>query len=465
MKSTTAAFASVALALAGLAGAQPPGPDPVLARELLGELVSIRTVHPDGDNTAAARAAARRLLDAGFAPADVQVLEPAPLKGNLVARLRGTGEARPLLLLAHLDVVDALREGWSEGLDPWRVTEREGWLYGRGVLDDKASAAMFVAILARMKREGVRPRRDIVLVLTADEEGGSHNGVSWLLREHRALIDAELALNEGGGAVLSRSGRRTLGVQVSEKMYLSFELEAANRGGHSSVPERDNAIHDLAAALERVARLELPERVGPVARAYAANVSELESGAMAEALRAVAAGSASREQVERVSTVARYNAQLRTTCVATRIEGGHADNALPLRARATVNCRLLPDEDESAVRAAIERAAGDRVRVRAKNELFRSPATDPGAPAVGVIEREAKALWPGVAVIPVMSAGATDGSRLRNAGIPVFGVLPIFMGPEDWARMHASDERIPVKGFEEALAFLDRVVRALASGP
>jgi len=460
---STEALACVALALfSSLASAQA---DPRLARELLRELVGIRTVHPDGDNTAAARAAARRLLDAGFDPADVQVLEPAPLKGNLVARLRGTGGARPMLLLAHIDVVDALPESWTAGLDPFQLTERGDWLYGRGVVDDKAAAAMFVAILARMKREGFRPKRDIILALTADEETGTHNGVQWLLDGHRPLIEAEFALNEGGSGTL-RDGRRIrMGVQVSEKMYLSFELEASNPGGHSSLPRGDNAIYDLAAALDRLSRLNLPARVGPVMRAFAAAYADDEPSALAQALRAIAAGNPSEDDMRRASANPRYNAQLRTTCVATRVEAGHADNALAQKAKATVNCRLLPGDTEEAVRAELQRAAGDRVQVRAKGTLRPSEATDPASAVMAAIAREAQSTWPGVKVIPVMSAGATDGSRLRNVGIPVYGILPVFMEDGDWVRAHGRDERITAKGFEEGLAYFDRLVRTLSAGP
>ncbi len=456
----TAACLGAGLCLGAAAQGPAPAFEP-LAREILRELVSIRTAHPDGDNTAAAQAMARRLLEAGFDAADVRVLEPAPRKGNLVARLRGTGELRPMLLLAHIDVVDAKREDWSDGLDPWTVTEREGWLYGRGTLDDKGSAAMFVANLIRLKREGWRPRRDVILALTADEEGGTHNGVAWLLKEHRARIDAEFAINEGGGGMLRRGRPGTFGVQVSEKMYLSFELEATNAGGHSSLPVRDNAIYVLASALERVSRRDLPARVGPVVRAYAASVAEGETGPMVAALRAIAGGTPTPDDLRLASTNPRHNAQLRTTCVATRLEGGHADNALPQRARATVNCRLLPGETEEAVRTQLARAVGERVQVRAKNALFVSPATDPDSPVMRTIEREAQALWPGVRTFPVMSAGATDGSRLRNAGIPVYGVLPIFMEAADYSRMHGRDERIPAGAFGEGLEYFRRLLMAL----
>jgi acetylornithine deacetylase/succinyl-diaminopimelate desuccinylase-like protein len=462
MRSTEAAFAVALALLSPVAAAQG---DIALARDILRELVEIRTVHPDGDNTAAARAAARRLIDAGFDPADVKVLEPAPRKGNLVARLRGTGEAKPMLLLAHIDVVDALPESWSLGLDPWTLTERDGFLYGRGVMDDKASAAIFTAVLARLKREGFRPRRDIILALTADEEGGTHNGVQWLLKDHRPLIDAEFAINEGGSATLLAGRRIRMGVQVSEKMYLSFELEASNPGGHSSLPRNDNAIYDLAAALDRVSRLQLPARVGPVVRAFADAYAEYESGSLAQALRAIAAGNPSEADLQRASVDTRYNVQLRTTCVATRLEGGHADNALPQKAKATVNCRLLPGDTEEGVRGELQRAAGERVQVRAKNTLRASEATDAGSPVMAAIAREAQSTWRGVKVIPVMSAGATDGSRLRTAGIPVYGILPVFMEDSDWMRMHGRDERLPVAGFEDALGYFDRLVRTLSTGP
>jgi len=427
--------------------------------------VGIRTVHPDGDNTRAARAMADRLIAEGFDPADVKVIEAAPRKGNLVARLRGTGEPKPMLLLAHIDVVEAKREDWSDGLDPFTLTERGGYLYGRGTLDDKGPAALYVAALIGLKREGFGPKRDVIVALTADEEGGTHNGVQFLLNEHRALIDADFAINEGGAATLRGSSPPMFSVQVSEKMYLSFELEATNAGGHSSLPRRDNAIYDLAAALERVSRLELPARITDVARAYAANVVEGERGAMAEALRAIATGNPSLQQVSLVTTVPRFNAQLRTTCVATRLEGGHADNALPQRAKATVNCRLLPGETEAFVRSELERAAGPRVTVTATNKLYASEATDTRSPEMAAIAEVTRQAWPGAEVIPIMSAGATDGSRLRNAGIPVYGMLPIFMKGSDLLRMHGRDERIPAAAFDSARRFVERLVRRLASPP
>jgi acetylornithine deacetylase/succinyl-diaminopimelate desuccinylase-like protein len=457
------ALAALLLALPLPAAASGGAPHDRLALELYRELVEIRTVHPDGDNTAAARAMARRMLAAGFEARDVEVVEPAPRKGNLVARLRGTGELRPVLLLAHIDVVEARAEDWSDGLDPFRLTEKDGYYYGRGTLDDKAMAAIFVANLARLRAEGFRPKRDIVVALTADEEGGTHNGVAWLLRHRRELVDAEFALNEGGAGTL-RDGKPWIhGVQVGEKMYLSFDLEATHPGGHSSVPTRDNAIYDLAAALSGVARLELPARVGYVTRAHFARLANIESGELAEAIAAVAAGRADEAQLRLVSAEPRYNAQLRTTCVATKLEGGHAENALPQRARAVVNCRLLPGEDPDFVLRELQRAAGERVRVKARGAPRASEATDAQSPVMRTIERVSESMWPGVPVVPLMSAGATDGSRLRNAGIPTYGVSGLFIEHGE-VRIHGRDERLAVKSFAEGTEFLHRLVKALAAG-
>ncbi|HSS28329.1 MAG TPA: M20/M25/M40 family metallo-hydrolase, partial [Usitatibacter sp.] len=313
------------------------------------ELVEIDTMQPAGDTTVAARAMAKHLLDAGFDATDVQVLEPFPHRGNLVARLRGTGELKPLLLLAHLDVVPARKEDWSDNLDPTKLTERDGYFYGRGAIDDKAMGAIFVASLAQMKREGFRPKRDIILALTADEEAGEHNGVDWLVEHRRNLIDAELALNEGGMGTWRDGVAYMQGVQVSEKMYQSYALEATSAGGHSSLPERDNAIYELAHALDGVAVLEFPAHLTDATRRYFGAIGATEVGSLVPAIGAVARGTPTDIELRAVSTIPRFNAQLRTTCVATRLEGGHADNALPARARAVVNCRLLPGEEPAFV--------------------------------------------------------------------------------------------------------------------
>jgi acetylornithine deacetylase/succinyl-diaminopimelate desuccinylase-like protein len=453
-----------ALALPASLAAQTLDPVQQLAREIYKELVEIRTVHPDGDITAAARAMAKRLVDAGFDPKDVQVIEPAPLKGNLVARLRGTGELKPVLLLAHIDVVDAKKEDWSDGLDPFKLTERGGFFHGRGTLDDKAPAAIYIANLIRLKREGPRFKRDVIVALTADEEGGPHNGVMHLLDKHRALIDAEFAINEGAVGDLVDGKPRLLGVQVGEKAYQSFELEATNPGGHSSLPRTDNAIYDLAAALDRISRMQMPARLGYVPRMLATRSVPFETGEMAGALLAIAEQKETPEHVRIATTNPRFNAQFRTTCVATRLEGGHADNALPQRAKATVNCRLLPDEKTELVQQELQNTAGPRVTVKPKNPVFVKPMTDPRGPVMRAIDRVAGSLWPGAEVFPVMSAGATDGSWLRGAGIPVYGVTGLFI-PLGEDRMHGRDERLPVKSFYDGLEFHYRLLRTVGDGP
>ncbi|MGZ5067653.1 MAG: M20/M25/M40 family metallo-hydrolase [Usitatibacter sp.] len=456
-------LAALAACAIRAAPAQAPSPQDALTLEIYRELIEINTVHPDGDNTAAARAMARRLLDAGFDARDVQVYEPAPRKGNLVARYRGTGELRPLLLLAHIDVVDARKEDWSDGLDPFRLTERDGYYYGRGTLDDKAMAAIYVANLIRYRREGWRPKRDLVVALTADEEGGTHNGMAFLLKNHRADIDAELALNEGGGGVW-RNGRPFVqGVQVGEKFYQTYTFEATSAGGHSSVPTHENAIYDLAGALERLSALQFPARVSLITRLYFARLAATETGTLAQALTAISRNEATDAQLAEASTEPRYNAQLRTTCVATRLEAGHADNALPQRAKAVVNCRLLPGDKPEMVEAELRRVAGPRVQVAARNAVTVSDASDPGSAPMKTIQRVSEAMWPGIPVMPVLSTGATDGLQLRNAGIPVYGVNGIFVEHGE-IRIHGRDERVAVRSFRDGTEFLYRLVKAFGDG-
>jgi acetylornithine deacetylase/succinyl-diaminopimelate desuccinylase-like protein len=459
--SRLAAFALSASA--ALAVAQSPDENRRLAREIFRELVEIDTVNPTGDTTAAARAMAKRLLDAGFDAKDIEIVEPAPRKGNLVARYRGSGEKRPLLLVAHLDVVEAKKEDWSQGLDPLRLTERDGYYYGRGTLDDKAMGASYIANFIRMRREGYVPKRDLIVALTADEESGTHNGVEYLLKHRRALIDAELALNEGGSGVLKQGKPILFGVQVSEKVYQSFELVSSHAGGHSSLPSPDNPIYHLSRALDRVSKMQFPTRESAVTRSYfAQQAANLDPGPMAEAAAALGEGRATEEQIQRASSVPRYNAQLRTTCVATQLSGGHAENALPQTARAVVNCRIFPGDDPKEIAAMLRRVAGERVTVKALAEVRPSPAADAESPAMKIIVRVANEMWPGVPVMPVMSAGATDGLYLRVAGIPVYGTEGTFVEQGE-NRMHGRDERVPVKSFDEGVEFLYRLTRALAS--
>jgi acetylornithine deacetylase/succinyl-diaminopimelate desuccinylase-like protein len=444
----------------------PSSPHDRLARELLAELININTTDSSGDNTRAAEAMAARLRHAGFPAEDVRVLAPAPRKGNLVARLRGSGEGRPLLLLAHLDVVEARREDWT--LDPFSFVEKDGYFYGRGTSDDKYMAAIFVANLIRLKQEGVTPDRDIIVALTADEEGGPHNGVSWLLREHRALIEAEFCINEGGDGV-SKNGRPLINeVQAAEKVYLTFRLEAKNPGGHSSLPVGDNAIYHIAGALTRIAAHAFPIRLNEVTRGYFQRTERVETGEEAAAMRALLSATPDSlqhagERLARMSAF--YNAQLRTTCVATGIEGGHAENALPQVARATVNCRLLPGEDPKQVERTLAKVIADaKVTIRPLAQVRPSPAS-PLRPAVmAAVETITKEMFPGAIVVPTMATGATDGLYLRNADIPTYGLSGVFFEAGD-VRAHGQDERVGVREYYEGREFLYRLTRALSQLP
>jgi acetylornithine deacetylase/succinyl-diaminopimelate desuccinylase-like protein len=436
-------------------------PQQQLARDLLQELIEIDTTHSTGDTTKAAQAMAARLVAAGFPESDVKVLEPAPRKGNLVARYRGRDTGRkPLLLLAHIDVVEANPEDWT--LDPFAFIEQDGYYYGRGTVDDKDEAAIHIANFIRMKEEGFQPDRDIIVALTADEEGGTHNGVQWLLANHRDLIDAEYALNEGGGGAMKDGIRLSNNVQASEKVYQSFLLEVTNPGGHSSLPVRDNAIYRLADALGRIRDFDFPVVLNEITRAFFERSATLESGELADAMNNVLQEPPDAAAIAYLSDTPFYNARLRTTCVPTLLEGGHAENALPQRARATVNCRVLPGESMDAVHKALETRIGDKqvtvTRVAAANPSPPSPLT-PGV--LGPIEAITEAMWPGAPVIPIMSTGATDGLFLRNAGIPVYGVSGLFGDIND-NRAHGQNERIRADVFFDGQEFLYRLTTALS---
>lgn len=433
-----------------------------LARDVFAELIEINTVNTHGSTTEAARAMAARLLAAGFPSADVQVLGPHPRKGNLVARLQGTGRQPPLLLLAHLDVVDALPEDWT--VDPFTFLERDGFFYGRGTTDDKAMAAIWVANLIRYRREGFVPDRDLIVALTADEEGGPHNGVTWLLEHHRDLIAAEYALNEGGGGQIKNGRRIANRVQASEKVYQSFRLEVTNPGGHSSIPRPENAIYQLAAGLTRLARFRFPVRLNEVTRAFFERTARVEADHTGADMAAILQSPSDPRAGDRLSATPYYNALLRTTCVATRLEAGHAENALPQTARAVVNCRILPNDSPDEIRAELERVLSDpAISVTPMNVPTPSPPSPLRRDVLEPIERLTETMWPGVPVVPVMSTGATDGLYLRNAGIATYGVSGLFSDVDD-IRAHGRDERIGVQAFYEGQEFLYRLVKALAGG-
>jgi acetylornithine deacetylase/succinyl-diaminopimelate desuccinylase-like protein len=436
-------------------------PHQQMAREFLRELIEIDTTQSTGDTTIAAAAMAAHLIAEGFAAEDVQVLGPSENKGNLVVRYRGRDVGRkPLLLLAHLDVVEADPADWT--LDPFTFTERDGYYYGRGTTDDKDEAAIHIANLIRLKREGFQPDRDIIVALTADEEDGTENGVTWLLENHRDLIDAEYALNEGGGGTIRDGIHIANGVQASEKVYQSFTLEVTNPGGHSSLPVKDNAIYRLADALIRIRNYDFPVALTEVTKVFFERSADLEEGDLAAAMRGILKYPPDSAAVAYLSRTPFYNARLRTTCVATILDAGHAENALPQRAQATVNCRVLPGESIAAVQDTLATVIGD-------SQLTITPILEaiPSAPSpltpevLSAIEAVTEEMWPGVPVIPIMGAGATDGLFLRNAGIPVYGVSGLFSDIAD-NRAHGRNERILITSYFEGQEFLYRLVTRLS---
>ena len=436
-------------------------PHQQMAKDLLQELIEINTTDSVGDNTAAAQAMADRLLAAGFPPQDIQVLAPAPRKGNLVARYRGRNIGlRPLLLLAHIDVVEADPADWT--LDPFTFVEQDGYFYGRGATDDKDEAAIYVANFIRMKEEGFVPDRDIIIALTADEEGGEYNGVQFLLDNHRDLIDAEYALNEGGGGTLVDGKYISNNVQSSEKVYQSYTLEVTNRGGHSSLPRTDNAIYQLVDALGKLGSYAFPVTLNEVTRLYFERSAQLREGELADAMRGIAKEQPDAAAIAYLSGNALYNAMLRTTCVTTMLDAGHAENALPQRATATVNCRVLPDESIDEVHntliAVIDNADVSVTPVASATQSPTSPLTPP---IFAAMEEITESLWPGVPVIPTMSTGATDSLYLRNVGIPVYGVSGLFSDGN--SGMHGQNERIRIQSFFEGQEFLYRLTKAMSA--
>lgn len=436
-------------------------PHQQLARDILKELIEIDTTDSVGDNTAAAQAMADRLLAAGFPEEDVQVLGPAERKGNLVARYRGRDTGRkPLLLLAHIDVVEADPADWT--LPPFTFIEEDGYFYGRGTTDNKDEAAIHIANLIRMKEEGFQPDRDIIVALTADEEGGDHNGVQWLLENHAELIDAEYALNEGGGGAMKDGRHMANGVQASEKVYQTFTLEVTNPGGHSSLPLKENAIYRLADALVRIRNHDFPVSLNEVTQLFFERSAELEEGELANAMRGVLQSPPDPAAIAYFSNTPFYNSRLRTTCVATMLNGGHAENALPQRALATINCRVLPGESIDSVENTLATVIGDdQVTMSRVNDANPSPPSPLTPEMLGAIESITDSMWPGVPVIPMMSTGATDGLYLRNAGIPVYGVSGLF-GDIDDVRAHGQNERIRIESYFEGQEFLYQLTQTLS---
>jgi acetylornithine deacetylase/succinyl-diaminopimelate desuccinylase-like protein len=459
------------LAAAPSLAATPVASDPTEAafRDLYRELVETNTTRSVGSCTRAAEAMRARLAAAGLASADMQILAPAdrPGDGALVAVLRGRESSlQPILLLAHIDVVEARREDWKR--DPFKLVEEGGWFYARGASDDKAMAAVFTDSLVRMRREGFKPRRDIKLALTCGEETPDvFNSVKWLIATQPDVLRAEFALNEGASGELDAQGRHVaLQVQAGEKVYQDFALEVTDPGGHSARPTRNNAIVRLANALSRLGSHQFAISLNPVTRAYFEAQAAGAPATIAADMRAVLAHADEGAAGRLWDVNPAWNSSLRTTCVVTQITGGHAPNALPQKARANVNCRILPGVPVADVEREIVAVAADpAVSVsRAGEPALQSPVPPLSDRIMGPVREVAAKLWPGVAVVPTMSTGATDGRFLNASGVTTYGLSGMFHDAEG-AHAHGLDERIRVQSLLEGRRFLYEVVRRYADAP
>jgi acetylornithine deacetylase/succinyl-diaminopimelate desuccinylase-like protein len=465
-------FATVAAAAALMSGSALAAPKAsadtgeAAFRSLYKELVETNTTGSAGSCTLAAERMAARMKSAGFPDGDLVVFTPEgkPKDGGLVATFPGKDpKAKAILLLAHIDVVEARREDWTR--DPFVMVEENGFFYGRGVADDKAQAAIWTDTLIRYRQEGFKPRRTLKLALTCGEEGGGQvNGAAWLAKNRRDLIDAGLAINEGGGGAFGPDGKRlTNTILVAEKAPVTFTFEVTNPGGHSSRPRPDNAIYQLSAALQRLAAYEFPVQFNDGNRGFFQRMSKVVGGETGAAMAAIVANPNDAAANALLSKDVNYHAYLRTTCVATMLDAGHAGNALPQRARATVNCRVLPGVPTEEVQKTLEQVVADPgVKITASPRFF--PESKPPAltPAIlGPIEKVTAQMWPGVAVVPVMEAGATDSSFLNAVGIPSYGISGLFFEP-DLGGVHGLNERVRVQSVMESREFLYRLVKLYA---
>ncbi len=455
------AWAALASSSANGVSASAPQ-DAATAKAILTDLLAIDTTYEKG-TVAAVESLRQRFIAGGFTDAELTVLaNPAnPSQSNLIVRMKGQGKGKPLLYLCHLDVVAAKPEDWT--VPPFALTEKDGWLYGRGSLDMKGEDANIAAALLRLKAERHVPARDIIVAFTPDEESGGNEGVGWLLQAHRDLIDAGLVLNPDSGTGAFRGGKRAFyGVQTSEKVYVTFTAETTNKGGHSSEPRPDNAIYTLTGALNRLATFKFPIKLTNTTRAFYAAQAQFESGSRQADMRAV--GNGDLDAAERLTADPTDNAQLRTTCVATMLEAGHAENALPQRARATIQCRMLPVDSQQEVAAELQRVLADpAVKLIVTRAATPSPESSPIPAVMGIYARVVHSMWPNLTVMPSMDAGASDSKYTRAAGIPSYGAVSNFFDLEDM-RAHGQDERIKADRFAEGSEFAYRLMKAF-SGP
>ena len=439
-----------------------------LAHDIYKQLIEINTTDSVGSVTAASEAMAKRFRDAGFPDSDIQVLGPNDRKKNVVVRLHGSGKHKPVLLIGHLDVVEARREDWTT--DPFQFIEKDGYFYGRGTTDMKDGDAIMSATLIRLKKEGYVPNRDIILAMTADEEGGTSNGVDWLLKNHRELIDAEFVLNHDGGGVLADHGKPVMmEVNATEKLYGDFVLTATNPGGHSSLPRPENAIYELSAALTKIAQHQFPFELNNITRAYYERM--VATGQRAADIKAILKNPPDLEAVARLSKDPIDNSLMHTTCVATRLNGGHANNALPQMAQANVNCRIEPGHSLEEIRATLEKVVADprvKVQFRENNNQLMDRGSDrhsyvPPAPRDEVfrpLDKVVATMWPGIPVLPSMSTGASDGVYTNAAGMPTYAVSGVAYDRDD-IRAHGKDERESVAGFYGGVDFYYLFLKAV----
>jgi len=470
-----AAFAALLASAAAVSTADPNADATydVFAHDVFRQLIGIDTSDSTGNVTTAAEALAKRFRDAGFPPADVVVLGPNERKKNLVVRLRGTGQHQPLLLIGHLDVVDARREDWTT--DPYQLIQKDGYFYGRGTIDMKDGDAVMVAALIRMKKEGLRPSRDIIAAFTADEEGGCCNGVNWLLKNHRELIDAEFVLNQDDWSVMAEHGvAKVARLIATEKLYADYQLIATNRGGHSSVPQPDNAIYELAHALTRIARFEFPFELNEVSRSYFEQLAnEVATGQEAADMKAILRTPPDAQAIARLSTNPDHYAVTRTTCVATRLAGGHANNALPQQAEAIVNCRIFPGHSKEQIRQQLVKVVNDpkiTVRYVADDRTISDRAPDERAVAPAPLRPDvmkalttlSAAAWPTAKVIPYLDPGASDAKYTIAAGLPTYTFGGVAVDRDD-VRAHGRDERLVVTEFYKWNRFFYRYVVELTA--
>jgi acetylornithine deacetylase/succinyl-diaminopimelate desuccinylase-like protein len=442
------------------------------SREIFKQIIEINTTDSVGNVTTAAEALAKRLSDAGFPEQDVILAGPNDRKKNLVVRLHGTGQQKPILFLAHLDVVEARREDWTT--DPFQFVEKDGYFYGRGTVDIKDGAAILVTNFIRMKKAGLAPSRDFILALTADEEGGNFNGVEWLLKHHRDWIDAEYCVNLDGGDFMSDKGKKIYGaVQASEKVYVDFQFEVKNPGGHSSRPTRDNAIYHLSEGLTKLSKFNFPVELNEITRSMLEKSAAIEGGPLAKDMKAAAQPSPDVAVLVRLSENEFYNAILRTTCVATMLSGGHAPNALPQTARANVNCRILPGEDPNKIKDTLVKVVDDPqikvtfVEQRDADGNLIPPELVPPSPLrpdlMKAVETAAASIWGTLPIMPVMDTGASDGRYLRMASIPTYGIAGVFLDIDN-RRAHGQDERVRVQDFYDGVEFNFKLMQAIATG-